>query len=1067
MKKGFVGKLFTLLMGVSLMVGAISTLESGHFEQAKATSDVVITFPGSPSTYTNSYSSSFRINNKDANFTFSNWNNGTSSNAWDSIRGGSKNGTWTGTITTTEIASKVESFVVTVSSATTAGGGTSKLEVATDSSFSNIIETINKDADATSGDKTYTVTKPTANCYYRLTHNSNKGSSNGEFRISAVTVNYSTEGSGEITYTGVTVSQKTSLTGQYKGSAYYECQAAVSGTGNYLNDVTWSLSSSNTYSIATSVEGVASIDSAGKINFLDNGTVYVWATAADDITHNTSGFAVTATGLIADPKADWKLIKNTNEISAANVYALSNDGINFASDALNNNGIVLTSSIDSIAYFGLVPTSGGYYLTFASFDSKWQLDNEFINNSSSTNISTPSSTKSSIWTLAANGTNGVYLKNSSNSNRHLGVSGDLIKAYASSNISTNLPVYLYEVGSLPVIKCDTIEFTSIPDEDLEIGNTFQLEYYALGEDAEDWLGDVIFSSSDQSVAAVNDSGLLTAVGAGKSTISVQDKDGNADPDSFELTVLDYPERIDLPAGTYEAKIDAADETSSTLPDSREYEVISKEGRTWYKNLSVDFTNTTVKTSYKEYCVSKTNGSITITNNTNAVISKVSIHYYQRENCGLYETDSLINPTSSTGISGTDNDIYRYYEDIISSNVIHIKNNAGYDANIYSITIQLTVIDENEEFLNLSVEKSSSWGKTSYKIGDTPSAEGLIVKANYTTDGTSISRTQDVTKQVEEWTFNPSVLSLTDTSFTVIAKWNGHLSSLFTVNGITVLDSKDKTFDLTIDSTATATEDEISWVKPGSISIVNLKGNASPAANNYYPGSGESSTRFYNGNKLTIKAEKGYLIDSISFEATSDGYATTMGGSISSSLANVKVNSKEVDATLKVASESITISVGGTCGFKSILVSYHANADRLLVNSFIQEFLNVEGVDPIAFSLKPNVLRAGGACLPKSEGGMGYYDDAIAQYNTLNADAKEIFGTNAELAEARARLQAWATANGKTITFDATTGAMTINSARNPLAFGAEEDASILIVTIVTCLTAFAGVALFLRKKKRA
>ena len=101
------------------------------------------------------------------------------------------------------------------------------------------------------------------------------------------------------TYTGVTVTVG-SLNGSYKGSAYIDAEATVTGTNNPSQLVTWYVTATNTYGTTTSTS-VASISSTGRITFSDNGTVYVWALAADDTTHNTTGVAATASGLTYQP----------------------------------------------------------------------------------------------------------------------------------------------------------------------------------------------------------------------------------------------------------------------------------------------------------------------------------------------------------------------------------------------------------------------------------------------------------------------------------------------------------------------------------------------------------------------------------------------------------------------------------------------------------------------------------------------------------------------------------------------------------------------------------------------
>lgn len=101
------------------------------------------------------------------------------------------------------------------------------------------------------------------------------------------------------TYTGVTLSAG-SLTGTYFGEAYIQCSAEVQGTDDPTQDVTWYVTETNAYGTTTIVEDKAAINSDGKVTFEANCTVYVWGLAADGTTHNASGFAITATGLVGE-----------------------------------------------------------------------------------------------------------------------------------------------------------------------------------------------------------------------------------------------------------------------------------------------------------------------------------------------------------------------------------------------------------------------------------------------------------------------------------------------------------------------------------------------------------------------------------------------------------------------------------------------------------------------------------------------------------------------------------------------------------------------------------------------
>ena len=486
----------------------------------------------------------------------------------------------------------------------------------------------------------------------------------------SIVVTYSTSGGGDpdpVTYTGVEVSEKTALTGTYKGYAYYECQATVSGTGSYSSTVAWSITDTDTYGTGKTIADVATISDSGRITFLDNvDAIYVWATAADGTTHNASGFSVSASGLLSDSIPSWTKITDSDDVSVNKVYALSNDGINFGGAAVSSSQISLTTRLSVVGYIVLESTTGGYYARFATYENDaWTASGKYINNGGSNTSFSGDTNASTVWTLNENGGSGVYLKNSSN--RFFGISGSVIKAYSTSNngLSNYPPAYLWEVDSLPVATCATIELNGVPNDDMSIGDKATLSYTAYDSELNEWTGDVTYSITTEldengddttgvvSLSATSGSSVtLTALKPGTAEISVQDKDQNATADTATVTVLADPERLELPIGNYTVVIDASEETSSTLPSSRDYEIKAKEGRTWYQNLTVNFSGITVLTNYGEYESAKSTGALTVTNNSNARISSVEVHYYKYENdgVGVYVNDSILTPTSSSGTS---------------------------------------------------------------------------------------------------------------------------------------------------------------------------------------------------------------------------------------------------------------------------------------------------------------------------------------------------------------------------------------------------------------------------------
>ncbi len=913
---------------------------------------------------------------------------------------------------------------------------------------------------------TLTVTPATKTAAFTL-------SSSATGRYTSLTVNYEAASVDPITYSAVAISEKTPLTGTYKGDAYYECEAEVTGTGAFSSAVTWSITNADTYGAGKTIANKASIDDDGKITFLDNCTVYAWATAADGQTHNASGFVVAASGLKDNPISTWTKITDTGNVSVSKVYALSNDGTLFGENSVSSNAIPLTSSLSSIGFVSLESTTGGYYVRFATETADvWSADGKYIKwANDSTKLSSTNDPDSSygVWTLVENSNNGVYLKNVG-SNRHLGLNGSTeIKAYAASNLASNAPVYLYEAGSLPVVECSLIELKGAPASDMSIGDTVVLGYSALDGEANDWTGDVKYTISNESTSGVVElsatSGAqvtLTAKKAGTATVSVQDAAEKADPDSVTITVLADPERIELPVGSYTVTIDASEEESSSVPETRDYEIKAKDGRTWYQNLTVAFSNITVNTGYKEYVSAKTNGALTVTNHSNAKISNVEIHYYKFENegVGLYIGDDILEPTSSTGTSGSDNDLYRGYANV-EGNTFALKNkNSQYDSKYYTVTITLTVVDESEEFLNLTIDKGAT--ATSFTEGDAPSNQGLTVYENYSTDGETISRSEDVTSSAE-WSYSIAKIAADTTSYTVTATYGGHTSAAVTVDGFTVtalskysrVQSQDELFDGQVVILAVAGTHNKTVASMGN-NILTVQDASflgeKIASNNEM----EFVVRMYgdqfalqNGTKfLNYQGTSNAIYLS---EETLDSTAAKCGWTLD----NTGLHSEGGDRYLKYNSGNPRFACYADTTDYQVVQLYKSDASVMSAQNKADTFLYRE---LHLRDISTSDHTEGTAC----KGNSGYYATAKAAFTAESfADARSLVLANQD---AVARLSAWARANSET--FNPNTGVFSALSTGMPGVAKVESRSVITTMVIVSMVGVAAAGGLFFYRKRR-
>lgn len=106
-------------------------------------------------------------------------------NGWSYVKMGSKNAAYVGTITTqAAMPETIKTVTMTVDAVTATSINSIKLVVASDSSFSNNVQTIS--VTPATGDLKFNIPTPTANCYYKIEVDCKKASSNGPIQISKV-----------------------------------------------------------------------------------------------------------------------------------------------------------------------------------------------------------------------------------------------------------------------------------------------------------------------------------------------------------------------------------------------------------------------------------------------------------------------------------------------------------------------------------------------------------------------------------------------------------------------------------------------------------------------------------------------------------------------------------------------------------------------------------------------------------------------------------------------------------------------------------------------------------------
>ena len=199
-----------------------------------------------------------------------------------------------------------------------------------------------------------------------------------------------------------------------------------------------------------------------------------------------------------------------------------------------------------------------------------------------------------------------------------------------------------------------------------------------------------------------------------------------------------------------------------------------------------------------------------------------------------------------------------------------------------------------------------------------------VELSCATDGAAIYYTIDGSTPTSASTLYSGAISVeADMTIKAIAikdAKSGPVATAAYVINLPVDESTTKTWDLSINETASASADELTWTATY-VGMSYAKAEASSPANNYYPGtSGQSytSTRFYKNGVLTITPNT-KQITTIVFTATTAGYATTLGES-SWENATADVNDKTVTVTASGAG-AVSVTIGNTCGFTAVTVNY--------------------------------------------------------------------------------------------------------------------------------------------------
>ena len=158
----------------------------------------------------------------------------------------------------------------------------------------------------------------------------------------------------------------------------------------------------------------------------------------------------------------------------------------------------------------------------------------------------------------------------------------------------------------------------------------------------------------------------------------------------------------------------------------------------------------------------------------------------------------------------------------------------------------------------------------------------------------------------------------------VPAYNGYPAAedMFAVTVVPAAEEKDFTWDLSKQSYKSADANAVVWSNDN-VTMENAKGTGTDA-NNYIPPT-RTSTRLYNGNKLTLTPKGTCEITKIEFTAASTNYASTLKGSTWTN-ASAEVNEDVVTVTPLDGTSAIIAAVGGTCGLTSVKVYYTGGVD---------------------------------------------------------------------------------------------------------------------------------------------
>ena len=305
------------------------------------------------------------------------------------------------------------------------------------------------------------------------------------------------------------------------------------------------------------------------------------------------------------------------------------------------------------------------------------------------------------------------------------------------------------------------------------------------------------------------------------------------------------------------------------------------------------------------------------------------------NWTLHDGNFYLTATSTTSanhLKGTKNgDGYHNFSISFSSNGAatiknkgkdsrnYLRHNSGfeifscYDSGSQSpVYLYKEVKNTNKEITSIAITGKPV--KTTYYIGETPSAEGLTVNATYENGNSG-----DITSLVS-WTFEPAIIKSSTSSVTATASYG----EKYAQHSYDIINKGEKqihnyTLDLSTKSYSSSTQETVKWDAVVA-SMTLSKGKGTTNANNYLGGN-YAETNFYTGHVIEITPKT--TIHQIVFTtATSTGetYASTLCSSAYTN-ATASQDGNKVIITPTDGNNSISFTLNGMCGCTAMTVYY--------------------------------------------------------------------------------------------------------------------------------------------------